>query len=148
MSTPKTNLLLVTYAAELAREKLAKGVIYVLTGDVCGIVKTVFFRMEVAVPIHISYQHQNMLTTRISLPPPLSLFLFLSQSLSVIVLGKSSRRHQVFLQNWWMQVVAGRPTLVCPCVGVHRKTSFYDFDLTSPACHTCLSWIVCEIRGK
>ena len=31
--------------------------------------------------------------------------------------------HQVFGQSLWIYVLAGRLTLVCLCIGVHRKTS-------------------------
>ena len=50
-----------------------------------------------------------------------------------------------------MQVLAGQPTQVCPCVGVHRWTSLTSSSLFLPHCATCLvhlTWMVCEIAGK
>ena len=47
--------------------------------------------------------------------------------------------------------IAGRPTLVCLCVVVHRRTSIICSSLLLqqfPVCITHLTWIVCSMGGK
>ena len=74
--------------------------------------------------IHTS--HWGMPTVQISL----ALFHYLSQSF--IIPSKYSLWHPVSLQWGWMQIFAGQPTLGCPKVKSHVKTS-YEFVLTLPA---------------
>ena len=48
-------------------------------------------------------------------------------------------------------LLAGPPTLMCPCVGVNRRTSLKSSSLLlyqDPACRVHLTWIVCELGGK
>ena len=45
---------------------------------------------------------------------------FTLQSLSAIVLGKSSRQNTVSAQGIWSEVFTSQPTLVCQCVGEIR----------------------------
>ena len=52
---------------------------------------------------------------------PLILSHHLSQS--AIALSMSFRQHPVSVQSWWMEIIAGQTTLVCPCVRVHRRKS-------------------------
>ena len=75
--------------------------------------------------IYHHHYHQHVLKVQI----PLSFSHYLS--LLVISFGKFSRWRPVSTQNWWMWIFAGQSTLMCPCVGVHRRTSHY-FILTSP----------------
>ena len=45
-------------------------------------------------------------------------------------------------------VFAGWPTLVCPCVGVHRRITLMSLSLflqQGPACLFHLTWMVCEM---
>ena len=78
----------------------------------------------------IPHHHQVMLTTQI--------LLFLSPFVSI---GKSSRLHSVYAQNWSKPVLAGQPTLAPWCVGVHKK--MFEFVLASPAVLrvSCLSYL-------
>ena len=68
-----------------------------------------------------------------------------------IALGKSPRWHPVSAQNWWMKIFAGRPTLMCPCIGVRKRTSLMNYSLLlqqCPECFACFIWMVCEKEGK
>ena len=68
--------------------------------------------------------------------------------LSTIFLGKSSRLHPVSAQSWWMKVFADRPTLVCPYIGVHRRTFLMSsFSLYPLVCFTDLWFVRWEISG-
>ena len=65
-------------------------------------------------------------------------------SLLIITLGKSSRRHPVSTQSWWMQVFASQSTLA----GVFWTTSLMSLSLLCQHCLVHFTWIVCEIGGK
>ena len=57
--------------------------------------------------------------------------------------------HRVSVQN--VQVLAGQSTLVCPCVGVHKRTLLMRLSLLYwqyPACLLCPTWIVWEMGSK
>ena len=61
-----------------------------------------------------------------------------------------SRRYSVFAHSWGIKVFADRPTLVCPCVGVHWRTFLMSlcFLLQEYSAYFArLTWIVCEIGG-
>ena len=60
----------------------------------------------------------------------------LIRCLSDISLGRSSRLNPVSVQSWSMQVFAGRPTLVCPCVVVHKETLLMCSTLCVQQCPT------------
>ena len=53
-------------------------------------------------------------------------------SLSFIASSRSSKLHLLFIQSCCEEVLAGRPTQVCPCEGVHWRPS-HEFILVSPA---------------
>ena len=64
---------------------------------------------------------------------------------------KRSWRYLVSAQSWWMYVFATRTTLVCPCVGVHRKASLINSSLLLkqyPEYLSRLSWMVSEMGAK
>ena len=67
--------------------------------------------------LNIFHHYQGVQTKWIPLHPSSC------PSLLIITVSKSSSRHQVSTESWWMWVFAGQPTLVCPCVGVHRRLS-------------------------
>ena len=71
-------------------------------------------------------------------------------SLSFIVPGRSSAQHPTSSHSWSMWVLGGRPTLACPCVGFHRRTSLMSSSLLLQLCPACLVRItrmVCD-RGQ
>ena len=71
--------------------------------------------------------------------------------LAAIALVRSSRRHSVSAQSRWIYDFAGQPTLVCPCLVVHRKMSLISLPLLllqCPACLFHLNWIVCVNWSK
>ena len=76
----------------------------------------------------------------ISLNLKIPTFIITSKSnLSAIALEKSLRRYLVSLQNWWIQVFASRPTLMCLYVRDHRRkllTSSFLFPQ-----HVFLGWL-------
>ena len=81
----------------------------------------------------------------------LSLSLSLHSSLSYIASGKFSRQYPVSVQSCCRQVLAGCPTLACPCEGVNMRTSFMSTSLllqSCPACLVRLIWMVFEMRGR
>ena len=62
--------------------------------------------------------------------------------------GKFSRWYPVSAQNWWMYIFDGHPTLVCPCVIVHKRMSLMHLSLVlqlCPAYSVHLAWIVWEM---
>ena len=72
-----------------------------------------------------------------------------TQSLSSIALGRSSKLHPVFAQRWCKLGLAGRLTLACSCVQVHRRTSIISSLLLIQQCSTCLVWkITTTIKKK
>ena len=61
-------------------------------------------------------------------------------------LGKSSRLHSVSTQSCKYLL-----TLVCPCIGVHKRMSFMSLSLFTqqcPVCLVCFTSMVCEMDGK
>ena len=72
-------------------------------------------------------------------------------SLSSIAPGRSSSLYPVSIQSCCRYVLLGHPTLVCPCEGIHRRTSLMILFLLRqqcPACFVCLTWMVLEIGGR
>ena len=72
-------------------------------------------------------------------------------SLSFIASGRSSGLHPVSSQSYCMYVLAGRPALRRPYVGVHRSTSLMSSSLLPQQCPACLvrlTWIVFMIGGR
>ena len=62
-----------------------------------------------------------------------------------------SPAHLVLLLSWPTWVFAGCPALVCPCVGVHQRTSLMSLYLILRQCSAYLvwlTWMVCEMGGK
>ena len=50
-----------------------------------------------------------------------------------------------------MKVFPGQLTLVCPCVGIHERTSLISSSLLHQLCPAglvCLIWMICEMGGK
>ena len=87
--------------------------------------------------------HQGMLTAQ----TPLTLSRH--PSFLGITLGKSSRWLSVSAQNWWMQIFACQPTLMCICVGVYWRMSLMSSSLLHQQCPACLAhltWMVCKVR--
>ena len=75
-------------------------------------------------------------------------WLFHCPSASFIAFVKSYKRHQVFAKSWWMCVFAGRPTLVCPCIKVHRRILLMSLSLL-PTYLPSLTWFVrWEVSGR
>ena len=72
-------------------------------------------------------------------------------SLSFITSGRSSELHPVSSQSCCMYVLAGRPALARPYVGVHRSTSLMSSSLLFQQCPTCLvrlTWIDFMMGGR
>ena len=82
--------------------------------------------------VYMLYHHHGLLSARIPLTPSCHQFR------TAIVLSKSYRRHFVFSPSWWMYVFAGWPSLVCPWVRVHRRTSLMS-SLLLQQCPECLA---------
>ena len=85
--------------------------------------------------------------------PPAQISLTLSHhfSLSFIAFGRSSGLHPVSSHSCCMYVLAGRPALARPYVGVHRSTSLMSSSLLlqqCPACLVHLTWIVFVMGGR
>ena len=71
----------------------------------------------------------------------LSLSLSCSLHLST-TLSRSSKLYPVSVHSWCSYVLAGRPTLVCPCVGVHKKTLLVSMSLLFQHClASCTSYL-------
>ena len=72
--------------------------------------------------------------------PPARISLTLSHhfSLSFIVSGRSSGLHPISSHSCCMYVLAGRPALARPYVGVHRSTSFMSSSLLLQQFPACL----------
>ena len=80
-----------------------------------------------------------------------SLILSCYFSLSFIAPGNSSGLHLVSSHSCCMYVLAGRPALASPYVGVHRSTSLMSSSLLLqqyPACLTRLTCIVFVMGGR
>ena len=72
-------------------------------------------------------------------------------SLSFITSGRSSALHPVCSHSYCVYVLAGRPALARPYVGVHRSTSLMSSSLLlqqCPACLVRLAWIVFVMGGR
>ena len=94
---------------------------------------------------HHHHHHQVALTAQISL------ILSLHPYLSSIGFSRSSKLHPVSAQSWCKSVLAGRQTILRPCVGVHRRTSLMSSFLLPQQCFACfvnLTWIDFEIGSK
>ena len=81
----------------------------------------------------------------------ISLILSRHFSLSFIASGRSSGLHPVSSHSCCMYVLAGRPTLARPYVGVHRSTSLMSSSLLLQQCPACLvrrTWIVFVMGGR
>ena len=71
-------------------------------------------------------------------------------SLSFIASGRSSRLHPVSSHSFCMYILADRPALARPYVGVHWSTSLMSLSLLFqqfPACLARLTWIVFVMGG-
>ena len=84
--------------------------------------------------------------------PPARISLTLSRhfSPSFIASGRSSGLHPVSSHSCCTYILAGRPALARPYVGVHKSTSFMSSSLLfqqCPACLVHLTWIVFMIGG-
>ena len=73
--------------------------------------------------IYHHHHHHIVLAARISLT------LSRHSSLSFIALGRSSGQQPVSSHSCWMNVRAGRPAFVRPCVGIHKSTSLMSSSL-------------------
>ena len=94
----------------------------------------------------IHHHHHNV-------GPPVQISLTLSRlsSLSFITSSRSSGLYPVSSHSCCMWVRAGRPALVRPCAGVHRRTSFMSSSLLlqqCPACRVHLTLIVFVMGGQ
>ena len=92
------------------------------------------------------YHHHHVI-----LPVWISLTLSHHSSLSSITLGRSSILHPVSVQSFCRWVLAGCPTLACPCEGVHGRTLLMSSSLLlqqCPLCLVCLIWMVFEMGGR
>ena len=95
---------------------------------------------------YICHHHQVTPSQWSSLTFSLNLAIHLFHP-SSITPDRSSRLHPVSAQSRSMFVFDGRPTLVCPCVGVlKRKSSFLLQQCL--ACLVHLTWIACEMIGS
>ena len=84
-------------------------------------------------------------------PARISLTLCRRFSQSFIASGRSSGLHPVSSHSCCMYVLAGRPALARPYVGVHRSISLMSSSLLlrpCPACLVRLSWIVFVMGGR
>ena len=84
-------------------------------------------------------------------PAWVSLTLARHFSLSFIASGRSSGPHPVSSHSCCVYVLAGRPALARPYVGVHRSTSLTSSSLLlqqCPACLVRLTWIVFVLGGR
>ena len=88
-----------------------------------------------------NYHNQGVLVSQI----PFDSFT-IHPSLPVITLGKSCADTGCRLEL--INVFMGWPTLVCPCVGVHRRTSLVSSSFLPQQFPACLIWMVCKMRGK
>ena len=89
-------------------------------------------------------QHHHQVT----LTATSSLTFSRSPSLSFIDPGESSTASSV--RTELMNVFAGWPSLVCPCVGIHKRTSLWCSSLLLLQCPeylVCLTWIAYEMGG-
>ena len=84
--------------------------------------------------LHHHHHHQVTLIARISL----TLFLPSHPSLLSITPGRSTKLHPISTQSWCIWVLAGRPTLACPYVGIYRRTSLMCSSLLLQQCPPCL----------
>ena len=94
----------------------------------------------------INHHHHHVVTLA-----RISLTLFHYFSLSFIASGRSSGLHTVSSHSCCMYVLAGRPALARPYVGVHRSTSLMSSSLLLqqyPACLAHLTWIVFMMGGR
>ena len=81
----------------------------------------------------------------------ISLTLYRYFSLSFIASGRSSGLHPVSSHSCCMYILAGRPALARPYVGVHWNTSLMSSSLLlqqCPACLVRLSFIVFVMGGR
>ena len=85
---------------------------------------------------------------RIKSTESLALSLSHHPSTSAIALGKSTRRHPVFVPCWWMKIFASQWTLVCLCVGVHKRTSLMSSSLLLQQCHAYLARLEWFVRWE
>ena len=94
---------------------------------------------------HHHHYHQVVLTVQIFH------LLSLHPSLLFIASGRSSRKNPVSAQSWSKKVFFVQPTLVRPCIGVHRRIWLMIWSLLlrkGPACLVCLSrFLSQEISG-
>ena len=94
--------------------------------------------------VMVKYHHHVAHAARVSMT------ISRQPSLSFIAPGSSSAEQPVSSHSWSMYVLAGRPTLACPCVGFHRRTSLMSSSLLlqqCPACLVRLTRIACEMGG-
>lgn len=63
---------------------------------------------------------------------------------------RSSGWHPVFSHICWMYVLNAWSMLVCPCFGVHDRTSLISLSILLKVCSTnlVLSWMTCEMRDR
>ena len=81
----------------------------------------------------------------------ISLTLSFHLSLSSIIPGRFSKLQPVSPQSCCRQVLAGRPSLACPCEGVHWRKSLMSLSLLLQLCSACLVhlfWIILEMKSK
>ena len=105
-----------------------------------------YFVSDLKIVYHHHHHHHDVV-------PPARISLTLSRhfSLSFIASGRSSGLHPVSSHNCCMYVLAGRPALARPYVGVHRSTSLMSSSLLHQQCPACLvrvTWIVFLMGGR
>ena len=94
------------------------------------------------------YHHHHHQVAPLAL---ISLTLSRYSSLSSIAPGRFCSLHPVSVQSCYREVLVCRPTLICPCEGSHKRTSYIGSSLLlqkCPACLVRLIWMVLEIESK
>ena len=66
-----------------------------------------------------------------------------TDSQSAIAPSKSSTRHLVSAQNWWMQTLTGWSTFVFPLIEMNRRMSLLNSSLLLLQCLVCFTKMVC-----
>ena len=98
---------------------------------------TVLLKDPVVHFLSVHHHHQVMVIIRISLiPPPLRPY----------CLSLLTGSQDCIWCSYRVDVLAGGPTLVCPCVGVYKRTLLMSLSIFHQKCLACLghlTWMVC-----
>ena len=117
-------------------------ILFILLCLECSFVRVVSHRV-----LHLLFHHHH----HVVLLARISLTLSRHFSLSFIASGRSSGLHPISSHSCCMYVLAVRPALARPYVGVHRSTSLMSSSLLLQQCPVCLArltWIVFMMGGR